>query len=153
MPNKTNVSFPASDGTTLRGHFYTPFPSASTSPSTTFSPITAPTTPIPCLILSHGGTGLAAWLHPYAEYFTLHLPISCLIFDFRGIGESDTDAGQVRDELVPAEQQSDIQDAITYVQSREDVDAERVGIWGSSYSGGEYCVCVCVCVSECLCEV
>ena len=31
---------------------------------------------------------------------------------------------------------SDISDAITYAQSRADVDADKIGIWGSSYSGG-----------------
>ena len=56
-------------------------------------------------------------LEHYAIHFTTTLSMSCLIFDYRGIGESDTGAGQVRDELSPPEQQSDIQDAITYVQN------------------------------------
>lgn len=31
---------------------------------------------------------------------------------------------------------SDYSDAITYAQSREDVDPNKIAIWGSSYSGG-----------------
>ena len=38
-------------------------------------------------------------------------------------------------EIDPWEQVRDYQHAITYAQSREDVDAERIGVWGSSYSG------------------
>jgi cephalosporin-C deacetylase-like acetyl esterase len=41
-----------------------------------------------------------------------------------------------RDKIIPTVQYSDISDAITYAQSRNDVDADKVGIWGSSYSGG-----------------
>ncbi len=31
---------------------------------------------------------------------------------------------------------SDISDAITYAASRPEVDPDKIGIWGSSYSGG-----------------
>jgi dienelactone hydrolase len=44
--------------------------------------------------------------------------------------------GQPRQEVLPSQQTSDISDAITYAQSRADVDPNRIGIWGSSYSGG-----------------
>lgn len=33
-------------------------------------------------------------------------------------------------------QQSDYSDAITYAQSLSEVDPTKIGIWGSSYSGG-----------------
>ena len=31
---------------------------------------------------------------------------------------------------------SDLQDAITYVQTLEEIDENKVGIWGSSFAGG-----------------
>ena len=38
--------------------------------------------------------------------------------------------------IVYSQQTSDIGDAITYAQSRDDVDSDKIAIWGSSYSGG-----------------
>jgi cephalosporin-C deacetylase-like acetyl esterase len=56
-----------------------------------------------------------------------------LVYDNRNFGESD---GEPRHEIVPSVQQSDYSDAITYAQSLDDVNADKIGIWGSSYSGG-----------------
>lgn len=69
----------------------------------------------------------------FAEYFTSHITITALVFDNRCFGASD---GTPRFEIIPSLQMSDIQDAITYAQSLEEVDAEKIAIWGSSYSGG-----------------
>jgi cephalosporin-C deacetylase-like acetyl esterase len=55
------------------------------------------------------------------------------VYDNRNFGESD---GEPRHEIVPTQQQSDYSDAITYAQSLDEVDADKIGIWGSSYSGG-----------------
>ncbi len=75
-------------------------------------------------------------LNTFAEYFISKLPLSCLVYDNRGFGDSDVKEGQPRHEIIPAVQCSDISDAITYAQLRADVDADKIGIWGSSYSGG-----------------
>ena len=84
--------------------------------------------------MSHGWSALKEMsLDAFATHFTTHLPIAALVYDNRNFGASD---GQPRQEIIPATQISDMQDAITYVQGREDVDREKVGIWGSSYSGG-----------------
>lgn len=69
----------------------------------------------------------------FAEYFTSHLPITALVYDNRCFGASD---GTPRFEIIPTLQCSDIQDAITFAQSlSEEVDPEKIAIWGSSYSG------------------
>ena len=68
----------------------------------------------------------------FAEYFTSHLPITALVFDNRCLGASD---GTPRFELIPCLQMSDIQDAITYAQSIDEVNPEIIALWGSSYSG------------------
>ena len=75
-------------------------------------------------------------LDTFAEYFTSHLPITCLVYDNRGFGASDTGPNAPRHEIIPSEQIDDYKDAITYAQSREEVDASKIGVWGSSYSGG-----------------
>lgn len=72
----------------------------------------------------------------FAEYFSSKLALSCLVYDNRGFGDSDTKEGQPRHEVIPPQQISDLSDAITYAQSRSDVDSDKIGIWGSSYSGG-----------------
>lgn len=56
-----------------------------------------------------------------------------LMFDLRCLGESD---GLPRQELDPWAQIDDYQAAIDYVQTRADVDGDRIGVWGISYSGG-----------------
>ncbi|KAB8260334.1 Alpha/Beta hydrolase protein [Aspergillus pseudonomiae] len=123
MPHE-NIEFQTADHVTLRGWFFR----SSTKPSETR---------LPCLVMSHGFSALKEMdLDTFAEYFTQNLPICCLVYDNRGFGDSDTKAGQPRHEILPSQQTSDISDAITYAQSRADVDPDRIGIWGSSYSGG-----------------
>lgn len=124
MPQE-NIEFKTSDHVTLRGWFYKPTSSVAESGK------------LPCLVLSHGFSALKEMdLNTFAEYFTSKLPLSCLVYDNRGFGDSDVKEGQPRHEIIPFMQCSDISDAITYAQSRSDVNAAKIGIWGSSYSGG-----------------
>jgi cephalosporin-C deacetylase-like acetyl esterase len=122
MPQR-NVTFQTSDNVTLRGWLFTPPESASTR--------------LPCLVMSHGWSALKEMdLDAFANYFTSKLPLACLVYDNRGFGDSDHAKGQPRQEIVPSLQRSDISDAITYAQSLPEVEGTRIGIWGSSYSGG-----------------
>jgi len=63
--------------------------------------------------------------------------LACLVFDNRGFGASD---GCPRQEADPWRQVRDYRDAITFAETMPDVDAERIGVWGSSYSGGHVLV-------------
>ncbi|KAJ5464333.1 uncharacterized protein N7458_000019 [Penicillium daleae] len=118
-----NVSFQTSDNLTIRGWF--------------FRPCLSPSTPSPCLVMCHGFSAVKEMdLNTFAEYFTSNLLMSCLVFDHRGFGESNTKQGQPPLEIIPSQQTSDISDAITYAQSRPDVQPDKIGIWGSSLSGG-----------------
>ncbi len=122
MPH-SDVEFKTSDGVILRGWFYTP---ANASNIT-----------LPCLVMSHGFSALKEMdLNTFADYFTSKLPLTCLVYDNRGFGDSDHKSGSPRHEIIPAIQTSDISDAITYAQSRSEVSPDKIGIWGSSYSGG-----------------
>lgn len=121
MPRE-DISFQTADKVTLRGWFYKPDEASAK---------------LPCLVMAHGFSALKEMdLNTFAEYFVSKLPLSCLVYDNRGFGDSDTKEGQPRQEIIPTQQTSDFSDAITYAQMREDVDADRIGIWGSSYSGG-----------------
>jgi len=121
MPRQ-DVEFKTHDDVILRGWFYTPS-SASGK--------------LPCLVLSHGWSALKEMdLDTFAEHFSSKLDLTCLVFDNRGFGASDTGKGQPRQEIIPSVQHSDIADAITYAQTRKEVDPKKIGIWGSSYSGG-----------------
>jgi cephalosporin-C deacetylase-like acetyl esterase len=92
---------------------------------------------LPCLVMSHGWSALKEMdLDAFANYFTSKLPLSCLVYDNRGFGDSDQKEGHPRQEIVPSLQQSDISDAITFAQSLPEINSAKIGIWGSSYSGG-----------------
>ncbi len=59
--------------------------------------------------------------------------IAVLLYDHANTGESE---GQPRQELDPVLQQRGYKDAITFLASLDEVDETRIGIWGTSYSGG-----------------
>ncbi|AII11034.1 alpha/beta hydrolase [Rhodococcus opacus] len=59
--------------------------------------------------------------------------VQFLGFDYAGFGES---SGKRRQHLDPWQQISDYKNVISYVEGREDVDSDRIGAFGISYSGG-----------------
>ncbi len=59
------------------------------------------------------------------------------MFDNRNFGAS---GGEPRQEIDPWQQIRDYRDAITYAESLAETDPNRIGIWGSSYSGGHVLV-------------
>jgi uncharacterized protein len=86
---------------------------------------------LPVIILCHGFAGVKELLLPaYAQKFSQH-GYASLTFDYRGFGESEGEEGK----LSPREQMVDIRNAITFVQSLKEVDAQRVGLWGTSFGG------------------
>ncbi|MFM0339250.1 alpha/beta hydrolase [Paraburkholderia fungorum] len=89
--------------------------------------------PVPAIVLAHGWAMVAGGdLEDYAAA-VVGAGMAALTFDFRRLGRSD---GLPRQEIDPAWQIEDFRAAISYVRSRPEVDRERIGIWGSSYSGG-----------------
>lgn len=117
---REDIEFDA-EGVTLRGWFY---PAAGVSG------------PAPCIILTHGFSCTKEMgLEPFADVFSA-AGLACVVYDNRGFGASDTAPGKPRQEIDPWDQIHDYQHAITYAQGRPDVDASRIGVWGSSYSAG-----------------
>ena len=128
MPQK-DIEFKTVDGVTLRGWLFSPSSGGSGDSK------------LPCLVMAHGFSAVKEMdLNTFADYFTSHLPIHCLVYYNRNFGASDSRPDAPRQEIIPAEQISDYSDAITYAQTLPGVDAKRVGVWGSSYSGGHVLV-------------
>ena len=89
--------------------------------------------PHPAVVMAHGfGAVKEMFLDRFAECFVA-AGLAVLVFDHRGFG---TSTGMPRQEADPVLQARDYRHAITWLCARPEVDAERIGIWGSSYSGG-----------------
>ena len=111
---REDVAFNA-NGTTLRGWFYT---------------ADAPAAPCPTMIMAHGFPALKEMgLNRYAEVFAA-TGFGVLAYDNRNLGSSD---GEPRDEIDPVAQMRDYRHAVTYAQSRTDVDNERIGMGDELY--------------------
>src|SRR5437879_6801327 len=118
---RQDIEFNA-EGTTLCGWFYTP---------------ASANGPFPTIVMAHGFSAVKEmYLDKYAEVFA-NAGLAALVFDNRNFGSSD---GEPRQEIDPWAQIRDYRHAITYARTRPEVDRERIGTWGSSYSGGHVLV-------------
>jgi fermentation-respiration switch protein FrsA (DUF1100 family) len=72
------------------------------------------------------------YLDRFAEVFA-QAGLGALVYDNRNFGASD---GEPRLEIDPWAQVHDYRHAITIARGLSEVDRDRIGIWGSSYSGG-----------------
>lgn len=89
--------------------------------------------PAPAIVMAHGFSLVKeAYLDRYADMFCKN-GFVVLVFDYRNFGESESDKPQ---HLEPYEQIKDYRNAITWVSALPEVNAEQIGIWGTSYSGG-----------------
>ncbi len=87
----------------------------------------------PCVVLANGfAATVDSGLLPYVERFA-GAGIDALAFDYRGFGASD---GEPRQLLSIPDQLEDYAAAIDFARSLDDVDPDRIAVWGSSYSGG-----------------
>lgn len=90
-------------------------------------------TPVAAVVQGPGWLGLrdAKLYQPYHDEL-LAAGIAILVFDYRGFGDSDGDATY----LDPRGQVEDYRSAATYLETREDIDARRLGAFGSGGTGG-----------------
>ena len=91
------------------------------------------TDPCPAIVQGPGWLGLkdAKLYLPYHEALTT-AGYQVLIFDYRGFGDSDGDRGL----LLPGLQLEDLINAVTYLTTRDDVDQDNIGVFGSGGTGG-----------------
>src|SRR5204863_8848988 len=91
------------------------------------------TGPLPIVVMAGGWCYVKELVQPhYAEAF-VRVGCAALVFDYRRFGASD---GTPRQHLDPWDQIEDYRNAISFAETLDRVDAERIGVWGISYSGG-----------------
>ncbi len=121
MSSRRDVEFPAEDGTVLRGWLYEPEGGG----------------PFPLVVMAHGFSAVKEmYLDDFAAGFA-EAGMAALVYDNRNLGASD---GVQRGDIDPWRQIEDYRTAITFASTLDAVDACRIGVWGSSYSGGHVLV-------------
>lgn len=119
---RKDIAFQTEDGVTLRGWHVLP---------------DAGTGPFPTVVMAHGFSAVKEmYLDKFAEAFAA-AGIAAVVFDNRNFGASD---GAIRQEIDPWQQVRDYRDAVTFAETLPETDAGRIGVWGSSYSGGHVLV-------------
>lgn len=88
----------------------------------------------PCIVMSHGFNGTKDMhLAPYAMKFTQN-GYNVLTYDYRHFGKSEGEPRQLYGGLYQIE---DLQAAIEYAKGRDDVDENKIVLWGTS-AGASY---------------
>lgn len=106
-----------SAGTTIRAHLYLP----------------AGPGPHPVVVMAGGWCYVKELVQPeYARVFAA-AGVAALVFDYRSFGTSE---GEPRQHIDPWAQIEDYKNAISFAETRPELDAKRIAIWGISYSGG-----------------
>jgi len=114
---RQDVEFPVEGDVTLRGWLFVPDGSA----------------PHPAITMAHGFAGVKEHgLERFARAFA-DAGFVVLVHDHRGFGASD---GAPRFDIDPWVQIADWRRAISFLESHPAVDADRIGLWGTSYAGG-----------------
>ncbi|GAA4539282.1 alpha/beta hydrolase [Pseudonocardia xishanensis] len=118
---RRDIEFDA-EGVTLRGWFY---------------PAEGATGPAPTIVATHGFSAVKEmYLDVYAEAFAA-AGLNAVVYDHRNFGASD---GEPRQEIDPVAQVRDYRHAITFASTLAETDPQRIGVWGSSYSGAHVLV-------------
>jgi uncharacterized protein len=121
MTERQDIRFRAADGTELSAWLYGP---ADADP---------PRPPHPAITMAHGfGATKEHGLDGYARAFA-DAGFVVLAHDHRTFG---TSGGRPRQDIDPWAQIDDWRRAISYLETLDIVDTARIGIWGTSYSGG-----------------
>jgi pimeloyl-ACP methyl ester carboxylesterase len=90
-------------------------------------------TPPPVVVMAHGFGGQREMRLPaFAEHFASR-GLAALVFDYRCFGASE---GSPRNWIDPRRHLADWRAAIEHARSLPEVDTARLGLWGTSFSGG-----------------
>jgi dienelactone hydrolase len=89
--------------------------------------------PFPAVAMAHGmGAVKEMYIEPFAQAFAA-AGIAVLLFDYRYYGAS---GGEPRSKISPRDQIEDYRNALTWLSLQPEVDENRLGVWGTSFSGG-----------------
>lgn len=93
--------------------------------------------PHPCVVMAHGfGAQRDFALPPFARVFA-EAGMAVFLFDYRGFGDSE---GLPRQWVSPRRHIQDFHAALAHVRACDDIDKRRLGLWGTSFSGGHVLV-------------
>lgn len=119
--SRTDVAITAADGVELAAWLYLPAGASAERP-------------VPGVVMNHGFSATRHMALPrFAEVFAAH-GLAVVVNDHRNLGDS---GGEPRQEIDPFAQMLDTRTVLGWLAERPEVDAERLGLWGSSFSGGE----------------
>ena len=109
---------------------------------------------LPTILMAHGWGGTAWGLRPDGIKFA-QAGYLVVVFDYRGWGNSDgrvilskpapadstggtftAEVSEVREVVDPLDQTTDWLNALHWLHGEKACDTKRIGLWGSSYSGG-----------------
>lgn len=89
--------------------------------------------PFPVAIMGGGWCYVKEIVLPHYAEAIVKAGIAVLMFDYRGLGESE---GEPRQHIDPWAQVEDYKNAISFIAKQPEIDPNRIGIWGISYAGG-----------------
>ena len=122
MVERRDVEFEVEGGDHLRGWLFVPETGAG---------------PHPAVSMAHGYAGVKEHgLERFARAFAA-AGFVVLVHDHRNFGSSD---GAIRHDIEPWRQIADWRRAISFLECLPEVDADRIGVWGTSYAGGHVLV-------------
>lgn len=116
---RTDVTF-GSKGLACSGWLYTPDSCASEGK-------------LPVIIMAHGFSGVKEMGLPKLAEKYADAGYAVLLFDYRFFGSSE---GEPRGQLFPLEMVEDYRNAISWACEHPQLDPDRIGLWGTSFSGG-----------------
>lgn len=91
--------------------------------------------PFPAVLMSHGFGAVRGMRNiPEVAALLADAGILALAIDFRYLGDS---GGAPRQQVLPHAQRQDLGNALSWLGQRDDVRADRLGLWGTSFSGGQ----------------
>jgi hypothetical protein len=98
-----------------------------------FEPETAADDSCPAIMLCQGMVGVKEYFwFPHLARRLVELGCVALIWDYRGVGESEGEPGR----LYPLEQAEDIRNGLTFLDTNRKVDPNRLGLLGFSFGAG-----------------
>jgi len=89
--------------------------------------------PHPAVVLAGGWCYVKEIAQPLFAEVLAAAGVAALVIDYRHFGAS---TGEPRQHIDPWRQIEDYRNAISFLEDRDEINGERIGAWGISYSGG-----------------
>lgn len=88
---------------------------------------------LPAIVMAPGFSGTKECNYQFFASNFAKEGFAVLLFDYPNFGESEV---RTKGEVDPWQQVQAYRDGITFLETRDEIDVKRIGVWGGSYSGG-----------------